>query len=93
MLDLDSIFGPSTLVVVAQPRTSVGGVNVGTHNDAGDPPRSSEMNPCPGCGKAMDVSRRCWRCHYRACTRCGRNTGTAFIELCIACDFSADGEG
>jgi hypothetical protein len=39
---------------------------------------------CDNCGRALADKRRCWRCRDRQC-RCGRSTGSAFIELCIAC--------
>ena len=90
MLDLDAIFGPTdpeaetprraAAAPLAPPRTP-------PMRLAQEPP-SKEI--CSGCGKAVDGKRRCWQCHRRACSRCGRNTGSAFIELCILCDF-ADG--
>src|SRR5262245_26623128 len=40
---------------------------------------------CPSCRQPLDGRGRCWRCCDRLCSRCGRQTGTAFIELCCAC--------
>ena len=34
---------------------------------------------------------RCWGCCYRTCTRCGRDSGSAFIELCVSCGGVLDG--
>jgi hypothetical protein len=36
------------------------------------------------CGRPLDGKRRCWKCCDRLCA-CGRTTGSAFIELCVAC--------
>jgi hypothetical protein len=40
---------------------------------------------CPSCRQPTDDKRRCWHCHDRACERCGRQTGSAFIAHCVAC--------
>jgi hypothetical protein len=40
---------------------------------------------CVTCGRALDEKRRCWRCCDRVCVACGRQTGSAFIQRCIAC--------
>jgi hypothetical protein len=45
---------------------------------------------CDHCGRALDDRRRCWRCCDRLCSSCGRATGTAFIELCLACGLAAE---
>jgi hypothetical protein len=44
------------------------------------------LGKCPGCGRAFDRGR-CWRCNYRVCA-CGKNTGSAFIDCCITCEFA-----
>jgi hypothetical protein len=41
---------------------------------------------CDHCGRALDAKRRCWRCCNRLCP-CGRWTGSAFIALCILCEW------
>jgi hypothetical protein len=43
-------------------------------------------------GHWLDGRGRCWRCCDRDCSRCGRPTGSAFIELCAACgrDFNGN---
>jgi hypothetical protein len=45
-----------------------------------------QLPRCPGCKRFLDHKGRCWRCNHRACSRCGLNTGTAFIELCLTCE-------
>lgn len=40
---------------------------------------------CPQCYRPLDEKSRCWKCHYRTCTGCGRDSGSAFIELCFSC--------
>jgi hypothetical protein len=45
---------------------------------------------CPRCSKPLDSKRRCWRCCDRIC-RCGRLSGSAFIELCVACGHEFNG--
>jgi hypothetical protein len=55
-----------------------------THGNSGPP--AAEV--CPDCRRPVDDKRRCWHCNRRACSRCGRNTSSAFIELCILCDFA-----
>jgi hypothetical protein len=47
---------------------------------------------CPGCKRPLDQKGRCWRCSYRLCSRCGQDTGSAFIELCIRCGLQ-EGKG
>jgi hypothetical protein len=42
---------------------------------------------CVECGRALDEKRRCWRCCERVCVGCGGQTGSAFIQRCIACGF------
>jgi hypothetical protein len=42
---------------------------------------------CPECGKPL-AADRCWNCaKYRRCA-CGRNTGSAFISICLPCQFT-----
>lgn len=41
---------------------------------------------CPNCRRAADLKGRCWHCQDRACERCERQTGSAFIALCLLCD-------
>jgi superfamily I DNA/RNA helicase len=48
-------------------------------------PVPAESLPCPTCRRQPDEKRRCWKCCDRACSRCGRQTGSAFIELCFQC--------
>jgi hypothetical protein len=46
---------------------------------------------CPGCHRPLD-SGRCWWCHYRRCSCCRvRNTGSAFLAVCLACELSSEG--
>lgn len=40
---------------------------------------------CPGCRQPLDDKGRCWRCSYRRCKGCGKDTGSAFIRFCILC--------
>src|SRR5947209_1574919 len=40
---------------------------------------------CPSCRHPLDSKRRCWQCCNRLCA-CGRQTGSAFIELCLLCE-------
>ncbi len=49
------------------------------------------LAPCPQCGRGMDRGR-CWWCHYRLCACCRtRNTGSAFIAVCLACELAPEG--
>jgi hypothetical protein len=50
------------------------------------------LGACPKCGHApFDQRQRCcWRCHWRACSRCGRATDSAFLELCLGCDLGGE---
>jgi len=43
----------------------------------------SPLSTCPECNKPLDRGR-CWRCDWRLC-QCGRETGSAFIAICIFC--------
>jgi hypothetical protein len=46
------------------------------------------VGPCPWCGCPLDRGR-CWRCHDRRCEVCRtRNTGSAFIAVCLVCQFT-----
>jgi hypothetical protein len=47
--------------------------------------------PCPRCGRRLDAKARCWPCNYRTCTGCGRDSGSAFVELCIRCGKAFNG--
>jgi hypothetical protein len=41
---------------------------------------------CQICRRPLDDKGRCWTCFYRVCeTGCGRQTGSAFIALCLQC--------
>lgn len=52
---------------------------------------------CPTWHRPRDAKLRCWKCHDRPCVKCRRPTGSAFIQLCVACganDFTvADAPG
>jgi hypothetical protein len=64
-------------------------------DDARDNTRAAKAAPtdasdcCPRCGRHLDAGARCWPCHYRRCVRCGRETGSPFIELCMSCEAKA----
>ncbi len=45
---------------------------------------------CPKCSRPVDIKRRCYHCHDRACSECGTATGSAFIELCCMCGVRHD---
>lgn len=46
---------------------------------------------CPQCGRTTERDR-CWWCHYRLCERCRtRNTGSAFLAVCLLCEVAGDG--
>jgi hypothetical protein len=51
----------------------------------GNQPRAVDPACCPSCHKPLDAKARCWRCHYRTCGGCGKDTGSAFLALCITC--------
>lgn len=40
---------------------------------------------CPGCKKPLDEKARCWKCNYRTCKGCGRNTTSVLIRFCDLC--------
>lgn len=42
------------------------------------------LGNCPGCRRPLDRGR-CWRCHWRRCSGCGKDTGSAFIQTCWPC--------
>jgi hypothetical protein len=46
---------------------------------------------CPSCRRPLDLKGRCWRCCDRACARCGRPTGSAFIATCCPCGNALNG--
>ena len=39
---------------------------------------------CQNCRRYLNAERQCWKCCDRRC-HCGRQTGSAFIELCQLC--------
>lgn len=41
------------------------------------------LGNCPECKRPLKRGI-CWRCHWRRC-RCGKPTGSAFIQTCILC--------
>jgi hypothetical protein len=48
------------------------------------------VGACPGCARPLDAGR-CWWCHDRRCSRCRvRNTGSAFLAVCLACEASGE---
>jgi hypothetical protein len=48
-----------------------------------------QRDACPTCRRALDERRACWKCCDRLCETCGRQTGSAFIALCLSCDMAA----
>jgi hypothetical protein len=44
---------------------------------------------CDQCGRPLDPKRRCWHCCERLCA-CGRWTGSAFLAVCILCEWGND---
>lgn len=52
---------------------------------------TAEREPIPGVGSCAcgfvyyDARRQCWKCGKRPCSECGKDTGSVFIRLCIAC--------
>jgi ribosomal protein L32 len=40
---------------------------------------------CPTCNKPLAPNLACWPCCDRLCPYCGRQTGSAFIEVCWPC--------
>jgi len=46
---------------------------------------------CEACHRWRDEKRACWHCVDRVC-KCGRLTGSAFIELCSACGIDYEGK-
>ena len=46
---------------------------------------------CPSCRHPLDLKGRCWRCCDRACSECGRPTGSAFIATCCSCGHAFNG--
>ena len=51
------------------------------------------LAPCPQCGRTTDRGR-CWWCHHRPCERCRtRNTGSAFLAVCLSCEAGAERAG
>lgn len=43
------------------------------------------VNVCPDCNRPVDEKSRCWHCHNRPCSNCGKRTGSAFIQMCDMC--------
>jgi hypothetical protein len=50
-------------------------------------------NFCPECAGPVDELGRCWRCCDRPCVDCCRPTGTAFVEVCLPCEYRRRIEG
>jgi hypothetical protein len=48
-----------------------------------------ERDACPTCRRPLDNRRACWKCCDRLCETCGRQTGSAFIAVCLSCDMTA----
>lgn len=46
---------------------------------------STRIPQCPTCARPMDNRRRCPNCFDRPCTKCGRMTGSYFIQMCFQC--------
>jgi hypothetical protein len=42
---------------------------------------------CPSCRRPLDAKARCWGCCNRACESCSRPTGSAFLALCLLCEY------
>jgi hypothetical protein len=43
---------------------------------------------CPECHAPLTDKLVCWACCDRLCSACGHPTGSAFIEVCMACEAS-----
>src|SRR5262249_45341111 len=55
-------------------------------------PGGSRVPPtCPTCHGALTARLACWACCDRLCSRCGRPTGSAFIETGWPCWYHAPG--
>jgi hypothetical protein len=55
---------------------------------------SRDALTCPSCAKPLAANLACWSCCDRLCRRCGRQTGSAFIEMCWPCWYqSTSAEG
>jgi len=48
---------------------------------------------CPNCYRPLDPIGCCWRCCNRRCNDCGGMTGSAFILLCMTCEYAAKQKG
>ena len=46
---------------------------------------------CPTCSGQLTAEGVCWHCCDRPCRGCGRNTGSAFIDICWPCWFREQG--
>jgi hypothetical protein len=44
---------------------------------------------CPECHGPLTAKLVCWACCDRLCCACGRQTGSAFFAVCLACEASA----
>jgi hypothetical protein len=55
---------------------------------------SATPDGCPVCKRPLKEGHACWgaKCSYRACERCGGNTGSPFIRLCLRCGLLDDDE-
>src|SRR5262245_40101140 len=48
---------------------------------------------CPTCRRPLDDKGRCWKCCNRACAAgCGRQSGSAFLALCLQCEAGCETE-
>jgi PHP family Zn ribbon phosphoesterase len=40
---------------------------------------------CPKCRRPLSTNNACWRCHWRQCIVCGKDSGSEFIATCAPC--------
>jgi hypothetical protein len=40
---------------------------------------------CPKCRRPLSTNEACWKCHWRRCFVCGKETGSEFIATCAPC--------
>ncbi len=52
---------------------------------------SLRRGTCPQCRRPLDEKRRCWRCGFRTCAVCGKDTGSPFVATCAPCGHLANG--
>ena len=53
---------------------------------------TAQGDACLKCRGPLDARHRCWKCCDRRCSRCGKATGSAFIELCLSCQAAEERE-